>query len=63
MEVVKNLPVLHFSVVIYINYKVEGNILSGRLAQSVERQDGILEVTGWSPGLAGYFSHIVIFES
>ena len=63
VEVVKNLPVLHFSVVIYINYKVEGNILSGRLAQSVERRDGILEVTGSSPGLAGYFSHFVIIES
>ena len=45
------------------NYKVEKSIQSGRLAQSVERQDGILEVPGSSPGLAGYFSHLVIFES
>ena len=45
------------------NYKVEKSIQSGRLAQSGERQDGIQEISGSSPGLAGYFSHLVIFVS
>ena len=65
MEIVKNLPVLHLSVVIYIYIKLQGRgkYSSGSVAQLVERRDGILKVTGSSPGLAGYFSHFVIFES
>ena len=54
---------LNFCTKILYNYKVEKGIQPGRLAQSGERQDGILEVPGSSPGLAGYFSHLVIFES
>ena len=49
----------------YIYIKLQGRekYSSGSVAQLVERRDGILKVTGSSPGLAGYFSHFVIFES
>ena len=56
-------PVLHLSVVIYIKLQGREEYSVGSVAQSVERRDGILKVTGSSPGLAGYFSHFVIIES
>ena len=48
---------------IYIKLQDRGKYSSGSVAQLVERRDGILKVTGSSPGLAGYFSHFVIYES
>ena len=45
------------------NYKVERNIQSAWKAQLVKHLPCKQGVPGSNPDLAGYFSHLVIFES
>ena len=60
VEIVKNLPLLHLSVVIYIKLQGREDYSVGSVAQSAERRDGVLKVTGKGP-VAAIFCNTIAY--